>query len=588
MAKRQVLSGLNIFWRMILGYLVVIFLVVAISAYSILSLNKINRLASSILSIDQQVTDLETKMIDSLLAQAQNEQKYLVTRDESYLNLYLSQRQDFLENFTRLAPLLASPEELSLKEKIQELFSLYSSHVEQLMKPSSAPASSSTPPAPSSTHPAPSSPSTPSSPPASSAPLSSPPSSTPSSASSTPPNPISSPSTALIASDHSADNSALPDSDPKALVDELTASLEKLIALRQSIINSKMIELQQMGARSALIIQTLVAASLILGVILAFFITRSISRPLRQIEKMTEYIGQMNFDYQLDVHSPRELARLAQSFSQMADRLKEIDEMKNNFISHVSHELRTPLTSINEASDLLLDRVGGEITSRQEHLLQIIKQCTQRLIKMVNNLLDLSKMEAGMMNYEFVRASINQIIRHSLEEINLLATKKNIRLEVQIEDNLPLVKMDVDKMQEVMDNLLSNAIKFTPEGGTVRIEAHLVRKKDRVPGSQAALEASHLQVSVSDTGPGIPPEYQALIFEKFQGINTGQTAEGRGTGLGLSIASHIVKAHGGKIWVESTAGQGSTFSFCLPLPLLLPSAEQPPSTLTEGKEGECQ
>ncbi len=575
---------------MILGYLVVIFLVVAISAYSILSLNKINRLASSILSIDQQVTDLETKMIDSLLAQAQNEQKYLVTRDESYLNLYLSQRQAFLENFTRLAPLLASPEELSLKEKIQELFSLYSSHVEQLMKPSSAPLSSppSSAPASSSTPPAPSSPSTPSSPPASSAPLSSSPSSSPPSASSTPPNPISSPSTALIASDHSADNSALPDSDPKALVDELTASLEKLIALRQSIINSKMIELQQMGARSALIIQTLVAASLILGVILAFFITRSISRPLRQIEKMTEYIGQMNFDYQLDVHSPRELARLAQSFSQMADRLKEIDEMKNNFISHVSHELRTPLTSINEASDLLLDRVGGEITSRQEHLLQIIKQCTQRLIKMVNNLLDLSKMEAGMMNYEFVRASINQIIRHSLEEINLLATKKNIRLEVQIEDNLPLVKMDVDKMQEVMDNLLSNAIKFTPEGGTVRIEAHLVRKKDRAPGSQEALEASHLLVSVSDTGPGIPPEYQALIFEKFQGINTGQTAEGRGTGLGLSIASHIVKAHGGKIWVESTAGQGSTFSFCLPLPLPLPSAEQPPSTLTEGKEGECQ
>lgn len=561
LAKYHLLSGLNIFWRMTLGYLVVIFLVVAISAYSILSLNKINRLASSILSIDQQVTDLEKKMIDSLLAQAQNEQKYLVTRDASYLNLYLSQQQAFLENFARLAPLLTTPEELVLKDKIQELYSLYSSRVEQLMNPSSASSTLSPPTA-----------SSPSTPPASS----------------TAPNPISSPSTALIASDHSADNSALPGSDPKTLVDELTASLKKLIALRQSIINSKMIELQQMGARSALIIQTLVAASLILGVILAFVITRSISRPLRQIEKMTEYIGKMNFDYQLDVHSPRELAQLAQSFSQMADRLKEIDEMKNNFISHVSHELRTPLTSINEASDLLLDRVGGEITSRQEHLLQIIKQCTQRLIKMVNNLLDLSKMEAGMMNYEFVRASINQIIRHSLEEINLLATKKNIRLEFQLDDNLPPLKMDVEKMQEVMDNLLSNAIKFTPEGGTVRIEARLVRKKDRAPGSQEALEASHLLVSVSDTGPGIPPEYQALIFEKFQGINTGQTAEGRGTGLGLSIASHIVKAHGGKIWVESTAGQGSTFSFCLPLPLPLPSAEQPPSTLTEGKEGESQ
>jgi len=203
---------------------------------------------------------------------------------------------------------------------------------------------------------------------------------------------------------------------------------------------------------------------------------------------MTEYIGDLNFDHHLDlgVHSPRELAQLAQSFSQMADRLKEIDEMKNNFISHVSHELRTPLTSINEAGDLLLDGVGGEITSRQEHLLQIIKQCTERLIKMVNNLLDLSKMEAGMMNYEFVQASFSQIILHSLQELDLLARKKSIRLEVQLEDNLPLLKMDVDRMQEVVDNLLSNAVKFTPEGGTVRIEARQV--------------TSFLQVSVSDTG----------------------------------------------------------------------------------------
>jgi len=573
MAKRHIFSGLNIFWRMILGYLVVIFLVVAISAYSILSLNKINRLASSILSIDEQVTDLEKKMTDSLLAQAQNEQKYLVTRDESYLNLYLSQQQDFIENFTRLTPLLSSPEELTLKEKIQELYSLYSSRVEELMNPSATPTTSSTSSASSA-------PSAPSLPPTSTR-RSAPSTSSASSPSSTASIPVSTSSPLSPAGDRSPESPAPPDNDPKALVDELTFSLEKLIALRQSIINSKMIELQQMGSRSAFIIQTLVVASLVLGVILAFFLTRSISRPLRQIEKMTEYIGQMNFDYELDVHSPRELAQLAQSFSQMADRLKEIDEMKNNFISHVSHELRTPLTSINEASDLLLDRVAGDITSRQEHLLQIIKQCTQRLIKMVNNLLDLSKMEAGMMNYEFVKASINQIIRHSLEEINLLATRKNIRLEVQIEDNLPLLKMDVEKMQVVMDNLLSNAIKFTPEGGTVRIEARLVRKKDRLSGAQ---ETRYLVVSVSDTGPGIPREYQALIFEKFQGINTGRTAESRGTGLGLSIASHIVKAHGGKIWVESTEGQGSTFSFSLPLS----ATESPSSPSTREKEGENQ
>jgi len=507
MAKRQVLSGLNIFWRMILGYLVVIFLVVAISAYSILSLNKINRLANSILSIDQQVIDIEKKMTDSLLAQAQNEQKYFVTRDESYLNLYLSQQQAFAEHFSQLAPLLSSAEEIALKDRIRELFSSYSSRLPLI------PSSPSSLPSPSSID----------------------------------------KQTSRPAATGSFSASPVAAEDSKTTIDELTSSLEKLIGLRQSMINQKMEQLRQMGNQASLITQIFVVASLVLCLILAFFITRSISRPLRKIEKMTEYIGDLNFDHHLDlgVHSPRELAQLAQSFSQMADRLKEIDEMKNNFISHVSHELRTPLTSINEAGDLLLDGVGGEITSRQEHLLQIIKQCTERLIKMVNNLLDLSKMEAGMMNYEFVQASFSQIILHSLQELDLLARKKSIRLEVQLEDNLPLLKMDVDRMQEVVDNLLSNAVKFTPEGGTVRIEARQV--------------TSFLQVSVSDTGPGIPPEYQSRIFEKFQGIKSGRTSQTKGTGLGLSIASHIVKAHGGKIWVESTEGKGSTFYFSLPL-----------------------
>jgi len=506
MAKRQVLSGLNIFWRMILGYLVVIFLVVAISAYSILSLNKINRLANSILSIDQQVIDIEKKMTDSLLAQAQNEQKYFVTRDESYLNLYLSQQQAFAEHFSQLAPLLSSAEEIALKDRIRELFSSYSSRLPLI------PSSPSSLPSPSSID----------------------------------------KQTSRPAATGSFSASPVAAEDSKTTIDELTSSLEKLIGLRQSMINQKMEQLRQMGNQASLI--TRFCRGQPGPVPDSGLLYHPQHQPAAaEDRKMTEYIGDLNFDHHLDlgVHSPRELAQLAQSFSQMADRLKEIDEMKNNFISHVSHELRTPLTSINEAGDLLLDGVGGEITSRQEHLLQIIKQCTERLIKMVNNLLDLSKMEAGMMNYEFVQASLREIILHSLQELDLLARKKSIRLEVQLEDNLPLLKMDVDRMQEVVDNLLSNAVKFTPEGGTVRIEARQV--------------TSFLQVSVSDTGPGIPPEYQSRIFEKFQGIKSGRTSQTKGTGLGLSIASHIVKAHGGKIWVESTEGKGSTFYFSLPL-----------------------
>jgi len=239
MAKRQVLSGLNIFWRMILGYLVVIFLVVAISAYSILSLNKINRLANSILSIDQQVIDIEKKMTDSLLAQAQNEQKYFVTRDESYLNLYLSQQQAFAEHFSQLAPLLSSAEEIALKDRIRELFSSYSSRLPLI------PSSPSSLPSPSSID----------------------------------------KQTSRPAATGSFSASPVAAEDSKTTIDELTSSLEKLIGLRQSMINQKMEQLRQMGNQASLITQIFVVASLVLCLILAFFITRSISRPLRKIER---------------------------------------------------------------------------------------------------------------------------------------------------------------------------------------------------------------------------------------------------------------------------------------------------------------
>lgn len=236
--------------------------------------------------------------------------------------------------------------------------------------------------------------------------------------------------------------------------------------------------------------------------------------------------------------------------------------MKSGFIAHISHELRTPLTSMNEATNLLLDEVAGGISKKQEHLLEIIKQGNTKLIEMINELLDLAKMEAGMMDYQFTRADIGQVIDQCIDDISLLTKKKEIQIQRSIEKDMPSISMDVDKIKQVINNLLSNAIKFTPEKGTVKVETKAYQKNHTKPKRD---NNSFVQVRVTNTGVSIPQQYLHKIFDKFQQIETEIVGPVKGTGLGLSIAKHIVEAHDGKIWAEEGIEKGSVFSFILPL-----------------------
>jgi two-component system sensor histidine kinase GlrK len=181
---------------------------------------------------------------------------------------------------------------------------------------------------------------------------------------------------------------------------------------------------------------------------------------------------------------------------------------------------------------------------------------------MIDNLPDLSKMEAAM-EYDFIAADIRPILAHALAGVEVLAEKKGLELKSEVADSLPAVWLDVYKIQQVMDNLLSNAIKYTPERGKVEVKADLYPSPSTT--GKTSLDGCCLRVSISDTGIGIPPELQARIFVKFQEIKQKGMPGTKGTGLGLSIARHIVEAHGGRIWVESSPGKGSTFSFVLPL-----------------------
>jgi len=229
-------------------------------------------------------------------------------------------------------------------------------------------------------------------------------------------------------------------------------------------------------------------------------------------------------------------------------RLKELDRMKSEFLSTAAHELRTPLTSILGFSEILLKRKLDE--ERQNRFLKIINEESVSLSALINDLLDLSRIESGR-GFRIKKAPID-IGGIILENVDLFQAQSDKHtFKVDLPGNLPKIELDKDRIGQVMGNLLINAVKFSPEGGEITVSIERVKGK--------------IEVSVSDTGLGIPKKDLPHIFEKFyRADNASRTAIG-GTGLGLAIAKYIIESHGGKIWVESKLGKGSTFTFTLPI-----------------------
>jgi two-component system sensor histidine kinase GlrK len=215
----------------------------------------------------------------------------------------------------------------------------------------------------------------------------------------------------------------------------------------------------------------------------------------------------------------------------------------------MSHELRTPLTTIKEGTNLFLEGLKKEeATEKQRKLLTIINEECIRMITLVDSLLDLSKMESGMMVFNYTQTSFIPLIEKVTREIEPWADTKNIIIMTDLRGELPLIKIDCDRILQVLRNLIGNAVKFTHEGGQVKIDA--------INNEQG------VKISVTDSGPGISKDNLNTIFKKYHQENSNKI---KGTGLGLSIVKHIINAHGGKVWVEKTSEQGSTFSFVLPV-----------------------
>ena len=232
-------------------------------------------------------------------------------------------------------------------------------------------------------------------------------------------------------------------------------------------------------------------------------------------------------------------------------KLKEIDNMKSDFISKVSHEFRTPLTSITMAVGLLLDEITGKLNKEQKEMLNVAKEDTARLTNLVTELLDLSKIESGSIKMDIVPHNIIDIIKSSVKPFKLRLQDRKIKLKIVEEKNLPEVRADFNKIAWVINNLISNALRYTPTDGTGLIEIRFKKLPNKV------------LVSVSDNGKGIPESYQKIIFKKFVQVKEQDEEQKSGAGLGLAISKEILDAHGGNIWVESELNKGSTFYFTL-------------------------
>ncbi len=314
-------------------------------------------------------------------------------------------------------------------------------------------------------------------------------------------------------------------------------------------------KLQASGAISVRVLDMTLftgVAIIAFGVLISFINARSINRSIVMLQKKTREIARGHYLGIPALGGPPEIQALADDFNRMSGKLKQLDEMKIDFINRVSHDLRTPLTAINEASDMLLEGVYADSPEKQDQLLTITKEECGRLINSVNRILDLSRMEVKMMEYRFQPCSLMPLIQHAVLKLAPLARTKEIELELCPVPDLPPVKIDEERIGQVLENLIGNAIKFTPGKGRVRIQTAPMSDKREAVG-----------VAVTDTGTGIPQEDLEYIFDKFSRVSSdGQTATG--SGLGLAIAKHIIEDHGGRIWARSKTGTGSTFIFVLP------------------------
>lgn len=481
---------LSLFWRLVLGSLSIVVVVAGVNVYALTQLRQLTALNSELVSRHYPAIESAKRLINGISSQLRNEKKYLIVRDAALLRDFDQEAEDFQRRLAVLLKQEESEEARRLLERVKQEHDEYRVLVR---------------------------------------------------------------AQANAAGESGRKVDAGHERRRNERIGKLTDLLDAYISLCEVRVGAVMAESLDRTAQAETVLKELLLVSILLTIALATAASVSILYPLRRVQQHIRVIGQGHFGASLHAAVPQELRELVDTVNWMGGKLKEIDDLKAEFFSHISHELRAPLASIRAGVQLLLDQVAGPLTPQQRETLEIMNDSSQRLIQQISTLLDLSKMEAGMMDYHIASADLKRLADGSVNKVRWLAESKRVPVFIHAPDSRLWVPMDAARIEQVLDNLLSNALKFSPEGAAVHV---------RIEPDPAA---GGIRVAVEDAGPGIAPEDLPHIFDRFyQGRRQGQQMLA-GSGVGLALAKKIVDAHHGRIWVESREGSGTIVQFVLPI-----------------------
>ena len=488
----KALVNFSILSRLISSYLLIIIIVLLSGIYTIWTLNELNRTIRSITTTDTRMIRLSEECLEILDKENAAEEKLFVSRDDEYFRQFKDFQNDFNSRLAELESYVDSARRRDFVEPTRVLHVNYGALFQDVV--------------------------------------------------------------GQMSSRKLADSELI---DYRAARDRITSEAgQRLRELTQALSYAryeKIVKLEESSTLTTNVIQLSLIAAFVMVVIISVINTQAVNTPILRLLEKTKAVAKGHFGDPLKISSPPEIRELAEAFNTMCDRLKELDQMKIDYIGYLSHELRTPLTALKEASSMLQEGVFAAMPEKQQELHSLIREECERLIRSVNRLLDFSVMESGMMTLSLQESGLQPIVEKNLLRFSPVSERKNISLQAKIQPGLPTLRMDTEKIDVALENLLSNALKFTSEGGRITVVAGYGTGEKSV------------EVAVSDTGRGIPASKLKEVFEKFKRVDDGKGAV-RGTGLGLAIVKHIINAHGGRVWAESEVGKGSTFTFSLPVP----------------------
>ncbi len=355
------------------------------------------------------------------------------------------------------------------------------------------------------------------------------------------------------------------------LFQQVEGLVEQVVQIEEEGMARQRVATTRANSRAFYLMGGFVLASFLLALLLGFLISWSFILPVREAQSVLGRIAKGDFSTTVTVDNRDEFGGLADRMNNMSAELRRLYEeereaarqlealnsqlarasqAKSEFLANMSHELRTPMNAILGFTEMILDDIYGDVPPEVRGPIQDVRTCGQQLLRLINDVLDLSKIEAGRMELSLTEYSVQEVVETARTSLRALAEEKGLEFTADVQPDIPLAYGDGKRITQCLTNLVGNALKFTKRGGVV---------------IGARLEGDQIVYSVADTGIGIPSDQLDHIFGEFLQVDSSISREFGGTGLGLSITKTFVELHGGRIWVESEPGRGSTFRFAIPL-----------------------